>query len=130
MMTKDELKEIEQYCAKHGLTFKQRLNELNIPESNFYYARRMYSREDMVPSTGEFVLLSTSRMPFPIAHTLGNGRRKGKQAQQAESYMTVELRSEEWYYDAHPGEYDRRAPAGDNDGDPLICSIRTRARCR
>ena len=93
-MTREEIKKIEQFCAEHGMTFKQRLNELNIPESNFYYARRMYSREDMVPSAGEFVQLSASGMPFPMAQASVDGRRKGKQAQQAESYMTVEFRSE------------------------------------
>lgn len=93
-MTREEIKEIEQYCAEHGMTFKHRLNELNIPESNFYYARRMYSREDMVPSSGEFVQLSPSGMLFPMAQASVNIKRKVKQAQQAESYMTVEFRSE------------------------------------
>lgn len=93
-MTREEIKEVEQHCAEHGMTFKQRLNELNIPESNFYYARRMYSREDMVPSAGEFVQLSASGMPFQMTQAAGNGGRKRKQKQQTESYMTVELRSE------------------------------------
>ena len=49
MMTREEIKEIVDYSQEHGVTVKRRLQELNIPESNFYYAKRMYAREDMVP---------------------------------------------------------------------------------
>ena len=58
MMTREEIKEIVDYSQEHGITIKRRLQELNVSESNFYYAKRMYAREDMVPgvegcSTGE-----------------------------------------------------------------------------
>ncbi len=39
-MTLEEIQLIERYCSENGITIKQRLHELNIPESNFYYARR------------------------------------------------------------------------------------------
>lgn len=40
MMTLEEIQSIERYCSENGITIKKRLHELNIPESNFYYARR------------------------------------------------------------------------------------------
>ena len=59
MMTREQIKEIVDYSQEHGITIKQRLQELNIPESNFYYAKRMYNREDMVPGVdGCFIQLS------------------------------------------------------------------------
>lgn len=39
-MTLEEIQSLESYCSENGITIKQRLHELNIPESNFYYARR------------------------------------------------------------------------------------------
>ena len=48
MMTREEIKEIVDYIQEHGITVKRRLQELNVPESNFYYAKRMYAREDSV----------------------------------------------------------------------------------
>ena len=44
MMTREEIKEIVDYSQEHGITVKRRLQELNVPESNFYYAKRMYAR--------------------------------------------------------------------------------------
>ncbi len=49
MMTREQIKEIVSYSQEHGITVKQRLRELSIPEATFYYAKRMYAREDMVP---------------------------------------------------------------------------------
>ena len=55
MMTLEEIHSIENHCSENGITIKQRLHELNIPESNFYYARRMLSRQG--PSEGAFIQL-------------------------------------------------------------------------
>lgn len=35
MMTREEIKEIVDYSQEHGITVKRRLQELNVPESNF-----------------------------------------------------------------------------------------------
>ncbi|MBQ1649079.1 MAG: hypothetical protein II171_06350 [Bacteroidales bacterium] len=39
MMTREQINEIVDYSQEHDVTIKQRLQELNIPESNFYYAK-------------------------------------------------------------------------------------------
>ncbi len=66
MMTREEIKEIVDYSQEHGITVKRRLQELNVPESNFYYAKRMYAREDMVPGV-EGCFLQITGNPFPAA---------------------------------------------------------------
>lgn len=92
MMTREQIKEIVDYSQEHGITIKQRLQELSIPESNFYYAKRMYNREDMVPGVdGCFIQLSGGA-PVPNPAPQYTGRKvKGKEPL-LESYLTVELR--------------------------------------
>ena len=91
-MTLEEIQSIEAYCSDNGITIKQRLHELNIPESNFYYARRMLSRQG--PSEGTFVQLGNgSGLSFTEQERPVSGSRKGKNVP-IESYMTLELRTE------------------------------------
>lgn len=92
MMTREEIKEIVDYSQEHGITVKRRLQELNVPESNFYYAKRMYAREDMVPGV-EGCFLQITGNPSPAAAMPGNMYRKGRGKEvPQESPMTVELR--------------------------------------
>lgn len=93
MMTLEEIKSIESYCSENGITIKQRLHELNIPESNFYYARRSHSRQP--GSEGCFIQLGrNTSLPFPDDPSRSTvSVRKGKGAP-VESYMTLELRTE------------------------------------
>ena len=77
MMTREEIKEIVDYSQEHGITVKRRLQELNVPESNFYYAKRMYAREDMVPGV-EGCFLQITGNPSPAAAMPGNMYRKGR----------------------------------------------------
>lgn len=66
MMTLEEIQSIESHCSENGITIKQRLHELNISESNFYYARRAHSRQSA--PEGTFIQLSgPSGMSFPEA---------------------------------------------------------------
>lgn len=91
-MTLEEIQSIESYCSENGITIKQRLHELNISESNFYYARRALSRQSS--PEGSFVHLGgPSVMVFPEAPKPATGTRKGKNIP-VESYMTLELRTE------------------------------------
>jgi hypothetical protein len=92
MMTREEIKEIVDYSQEHGITIKRRLQELNVSESNYYYAKRMYAREDMVPGV-EGCFLQIAGNPSPVAAMPGNIYRKGRgKDAPPESPMTVELR--------------------------------------
>ncbi len=90
-MTLEEIQSIECHCSENGIAIKRRLHELNIPESNFYYARRAHSRQSA--PEGTFIQLGgSSSMPFPEASKPASVVRKGKGAP-VESHMTLELRT-------------------------------------
>lgn len=92
MMTREPIKKVVDYSQEHDITIKQRLQELNIPESNFYYAKRMYNRGDMVPGVdGCFIQLFNGAAVPNTMPQYASRKSKGKEPQM-ESYMTVELR--------------------------------------
>lgn len=92
-MTLEEIQSIESYCSENGITIKQRLHELNIAESNFYYARRALTARRSA-SEGAFIQLgSASGLAFPEPARSVSSSRKGKNVP-VESYMTLELRTE------------------------------------
>ena len=92
-MTLEEIQSIESYCSENGITIKQRLHELNIPESNFYYARRALTARQS-SSEGSFIQLgNASGLAFSEHVRPTSGPRKGKNIP-VESYMTLELRTE------------------------------------
>ena len=91
-MTLEEIKSIESYCSENSVTIKQRLHDLNIPESNFYYARRMLSLQST--SEGTFIQLDgSSGVSFPDPISPSSGQRRNKNIPVV-SYMTLELRTE------------------------------------
>ena len=93
MMTLEEIQSIESHCSENGITIKQRLHELNISESNFYYARRSLTARQST-SEGAFIQLgSASGSTFTDPVRSAAGSRKGKNVP-VESYMTLELRTE------------------------------------
>ena len=95
MMTLEEIQSIESYCSENGITIKQRLHELNIPESNFYYARRALAARQST-SEGSFIQLGNASgltFPEPARSASASSSRKGKNVP-VESYMTLELRTE------------------------------------
>ena len=92
-MTLEEIQSIESYCSENGITIKQRLHELNISESNFYYARRALTARQST-SGGSFIQLgNASGLTFPEPARSASGSRKRKNVP-VESYMTLELRTE------------------------------------
>ena len=60
-MTLEELQSIKNYCTENGITVKRRLQELHIPESNFYYARRAWSMALRQIATGHTRTLTEGR---------------------------------------------------------------------
>ena len=60
MMTREEILSIDQYCQKHKMNYRERLDELDIPFWQFYKAKRKYRLEDEHPEgAGEFVQMVT-----------------------------------------------------------------------
>ena len=94
-MTREEILEIDRYCQEHKMSYKQRLNELEIPFWNFYKAKRKYRLEDEASnSSGEFVQLvpgtfSSGMMPVRNGRKVANA----KGGAETESFITVELRT-------------------------------------
>ena len=46
MLTFEEILSPASYCSENGITVKQRLHELNIPEYNFYFSARQSASDD------------------------------------------------------------------------------------
>ena len=98
MLTREQVLEIQSYCAEHGISQKARLEELNINLSQFYRCQQKYRREDAQSTeTGAFVQLSpggafVSPM-MPPAKTPGKAKGKTSPVDNAESFLTVEIRT-------------------------------------
>ena len=100
MMTREEVLEIDAYCQEHKVSYRQRLEELDIRFWNFYKAKKKYRLQDEAAAdsntSGGFVQLGTGggfvpAMPPPRSSRSGA---KAKQTEvSAESYVTVELRT-------------------------------------
>ena len=61
-MTREEVVEIMNYCKEHKVTYKSRLEELNIPVWRFYDSKSRYAAEQSSGKTaqGEFIELPHS----------------------------------------------------------------------
>ena len=57
-MTREEVVEIMNYCKEHKVTYKSRLEELNIPVWRFYDSKSRYAAEQSSGKTaqGEFIV--------------------------------------------------------------------------
>lgn len=100
MMTREEILSIEEYCAEHKVSHKERLAELCIPYWKFYRAKRKYRMTDESQSDqpGEFIQLSSGRYvscSMPPARTVGrSGKFMNSQGTPlSESNLAVELQS-------------------------------------
>jgi hypothetical protein len=98
MLTREQILEIQSYCAEHGVSQKDRLEELNINVSQFYRWQQKYRQDDeqstepgafvQLRSNGEFV----SPM-MPPARTSGKTKAKTGAVDKTESFLTVEIRT-------------------------------------
>ena len=99
MITREEILSIEEYCAEHNVSHKDRLEELGISPWSYYAAKRKYREEDdkSGDATGQFVQLSSGRFvpqAMPPARTSGKAGKQPKLAESnAESYLTIELQT-------------------------------------
>lgn len=98
MLTREQILEVDTYCAEHQISQSQYLEEHNIPRHQYYVWKRKYRQEDEQSSEpGAFVQLRpggefVSPM-MPPAKTSGKAKAKTGPADSAESFLTVEIRT-------------------------------------
>lgn len=101
MLTREQILEVDTYCAEHNITQQQGLEELQIRRDQYYRWKKKYRDEDesdQGPEAGAFLQLpSTGAFMSPMmppARTSGKSRSKNGDSQpQEQSFLTVELRT-------------------------------------
>ncbi len=98
MLTREQILEIQSYCAEHGVSQKDRLEELNINVSQFYRWQQKYRQDDeQTGESGAFVQLRPSgefvSPMMPPAKTSGKAKAKTSAVDKTESFLTVEIRT-------------------------------------
>ena len=98
MLTREQILEVDTYCAEHQISQRQYLEEHNIPRHQYYVWKRKYRQEDEQSSEpGAFVQLRpggefVSPM-MPPAKTSGKAKAKTGAVDNTESFLTVEVRT-------------------------------------
>ena len=87
MLTREQILEVDTYCAEHQISQSQYLDEHNIPRRQYYVWKRKYRQEELRPG-GEFV----SPM-MPPAKTSGKAKAKTGSVENRESFLTVDIRT-------------------------------------
>ena len=87
-MTREEVVEIMSYCKEHKVTYKLRLEELNIPVWRFYDSKSRYAAEQLSGKSaqGEFIELPHIGSFVPVPSFTGTSGRK-----QSTPIITVRL---------------------------------------
>jgi hypothetical protein len=98
MLTREQILEIQSYCATHGVPQKERLEELSIKASQFYRWQQKYRQEDeQSTESGAFVQLHPGgefiSPMMPPAKTSGKAKAKTGDVDKTESFLTVEIRT-------------------------------------
>ena len=88
MVSKEVVLSVESYCKEHQVSRQSRLNELNLPISQYYHSKRKYLEQEnhSAESGGNFLELGSSSL---CPHK--NKQQKTKESI-ASSQMTIELR--------------------------------------
>ena len=87
MLTREQILEVDTYCAEHQISQSHYLDEHNIPRHQYYVWKRKYRQEELRPG-GEFVLPM-----MPPAKTSGKAKAKTGSVENRESFLTVEIRT-------------------------------------
>ena len=89
-VSKEQVIEIERYCDEHGITRKQRIEELGLSYTAYYYTRGLLSEEEL--HGGHFTpIISGSDLIQAATKPVGRSRRK--QASVQTELMTIEFRT-------------------------------------
>lgn len=98
MLTREQILEVDTYCAEHQISQQRYLEEHDIPRHQYYVWKRKYRQEDEQSSeSGAFVQLRpggefVSPM-MPPAKTSGKAKAKTGSVDSTESFLTVEIRT-------------------------------------
>lgn len=100
MLSKEEVSDVISYCQEYGCTYKERLQELGIPEWKFYDSKYKYAIQERKDSgKGRFLQLKAgtdgSLATFPSFDSPKTGRkadRPGSSSAPA-SMLSVELQT-------------------------------------
>ena len=87
---KEQVIEIERDCDEHGITRKQRIDELGLSCTAYYYTRGLLSKEDLqggqfIPILSGLGLMQTASMPV--------GRSRRKQTSVQTELMMIAVRT-------------------------------------
>lgn len=92
MLTREQIEEIRAESQERGVSIKRLLHEKGIPEHQYFWWRRKYSRTEVpecfLPVAGGVppAVMATSAWP-------GSSRGKSKADPAAENWMSIELRT-------------------------------------
>ena len=89
-VTREQVIEVERYCGEHGITRKQRIDELGLSRTAYYYTRGLLSEEEIhggqfLPIMSGSGLMSAASMP--------SAKSRRKQAPVQMEPMTIEVRT-------------------------------------
>jgi len=88
-VSKEQVIEVERYCDEHGVTRKQRIAELGLSLTSYYYTHGLLSDEDL--HGGQFLPI----MPGSGVTTHGTQscKRRSRSSVQPDTPMTIEIRT-------------------------------------
>ena len=93
-VSKEQVIEIERYCDEHGITRKQRIDELGLSHSAYYYTRGMLSEGEL--HGGQFIpIMSGSGLMQAASMPVGKSRRKQAESRNGwdQSAASVKLKT-------------------------------------
>ena len=94
MLTREQIEEIQTGSREKGVSVKNLLKEKGIPESQYFWWKRKYSKpevpEGFLPVNGGGFPAAT--MP-PLSGTAPSSRGKSKSDATGENWMSIELRT-------------------------------------
>lgn len=89
-VSKEQVIEIERYCDEHGITRRQRIDELGLNCTAYYYTRGLLSKEEL--HGGQFIpIMSGSGLMQTVSMPVGRSRRKQGSVQT--ELLTIEVRT-------------------------------------
>lgn len=92
MITREQIEEIQAESRDRGISIKRLLQEKGIPEHQYFWWKRKYSREAVaegfLPVSGVMPPAVIATPPWP-----GSSRGKFKADPAGESWMSIELRT-------------------------------------
>ena len=85
MLTREQILEIDHYCAEHKMSLEARMDEIGVPHHQYYRWKKKYRDEDAAgigPERGSFVQLTPGGtfVPPMMSSTRTSGKSSNKAA--------------------------------------------------